>query len=131
LKRPTSGRVRVLGGDPQERRVRARLGAMLQDTDAPESLTTTEMVDLVASYYPTRLPADEVLARADLLELADRKVTQLSGGQRQRLSFALAIAGDADLLFLDEPTAALDVTARRAFWEQVSGFAALGKTILF
>ena len=127
LKRPTRG----LGGDPQSPAVRRRVGAMLQDTDAPESLTVTEMVDLVASYYPSRLPVTEVVARADLTDHAKRRVTQLSGGQRQRLSIALAIAGDPDLLFLDEPTAALDVGARRAFWQQVSGFAGLGKTILF
>lgn len=131
LRRPTRGRVRVLGGDPRSPAVRARVGAMLQDTDAPESLTVREMVDLVASYYPSRLPVEEVLARADLAARADRRVTQLSGGQRQRLSFALTIAGDPDLLFLDEPTAALDVGARREFWQQVSGFASLGKTILF
>lgn len=131
LTRPTSGTATVLGGDPQSPSVRRRVGAMLQDTDAPESLTVAEMVDLVAAYYPTRLPTPEVLERADLRGQADRRVTQLSGGQRQRLSFALAIAGDPDLLFLDEPTAALDVGARRAFWEQVSGFASLGKTILF
>jgi ABC-2 type transport system ATP-binding protein len=104
---------------------------MLQDTDAPESLTVREMIDLVAAYYPARLGTDEVLERADLSVQADRRVTQLSGGQRQRLSFALAIAGDPDLLFLDEPTAALDVTARREFWRQVTEFASLGKTILF
>jgi ABC-2 type transport system ATP-binding protein len=131
LRRPTRGTVQVLGGDPQSRTVRARVGAMLQDTDAPESLTVREMVDLVASYYPARLRSEEVLDRADLTVQGDRRVTQLSGGQRQRLSFALAIAGDPDLLFLDEPTAALDVTARREFWQQVSGFASLGKTILF
>jgi ABC-2 type transport system ATP-binding protein len=131
LTRPTRGTVTVLGGDPHSPAVRRRVGAMLQDTDAPESLTVAEMVDLVAAYYPTRLPTPEVLERADLRGQADRRVTQLSGGQRQRLSFALAIAGDPDLLFLDEPTAALDVGARRAFWEQVSGFASLGKTILF
>ena len=131
LRRPTRGTVWVLGGDPQSRTVRARVGAMLQDTDAPESLTVREMIDLVATYYPARLPTDEVLDRADLAVQSDRRVTQLSGGQRQRLSFALAIAGDPDLLFLDEPTAALDVGARREFWQQVSGFASLGKTILF
>ncbi|KAB7744187.1 ATP-binding cassette domain-containing protein [Nostocoides sp. F2B08] len=131
LRRPTRGSVRVLGGDPQSRAVRSRVGAMLQDTDAPESLTVREIIDLVAAYYPARLRTEDVLARADLGPSADRRVTQLSGGQRQRLSFALAIAGDPDLLFLDEPTAALDVTARREFWHQVSGFASLGKTILF
>ncbi|MGA8045414.1 MAG: ABC transporter ATP-binding protein [Dermatophilaceae bacterium] len=131
LRSPTRGSVRVLGGDPQSRSVRSRVGAMLQDTDAPESLTVREIVDLVAAYYPARLRTEDVLVRADLGPSADRRVTQLSGGQRQRLSFALAIAGDPDLLFLDEPTAALDVTARREFWYQVSGFASLGKTILF
>lgn len=131
LRRPTRGTVRVLGGDPQSRTVRSRVGAMLQDTDAPESLSVREMIDLVAAYYPARLRTEEVLERADLTVQGDRRVTQLSGGQRQRLSFALAIAGDPDLLFLDEPTAALDVGARREFWQQVSGFASLGKTILF
>lgn len=131
LRRPTRGVVRVLGGDPRAAEVRSRVGAMLQDTDAPESLTVSEMVDLVACYYPRRLRTAEVLERAGLVAQEGRRVTQLSGGQRQRLSFALAIAGDPDLLFLDEPTAALDVGARRQFWAQVSEFAALGKTVLF
>jgi ABC-2 type transport system ATP-binding protein len=131
LRTPTSGEVRVFGAGPRSPAVRARVGAMLQDTDAPESLTVAEMVDLVAAYYPYRLPRAEVLQRAHLNDHADSRVTQLSGGLRQRLSFALCIAGDPDLLFLDEPTAALDVQARRGFWEQVEEFASLGKTILF
>jgi ABC-2 type transport system ATP-binding protein len=104
---------------------------MLQDTDAPESLTVTEMVELVGHYYPYALPTADVLRRADLSPHAAKRVTQLSGGQRQRLSFALAIVGDPDLLFLDEPTASLDVQARQAFWRQVAEFSGLGKTILF
>ena len=131
LRRPTSGRVRVFGADPTSRPVRARVGAMLQDTDAPDSLTVTELVDLVAAYYPYRLPTPDVLDRASLSALRRRRVTQLSGGERQRLSFALAVVGDPDLLYLDEPTASLDVGARRQFWSQVADFAALGKTILF
>ncbi len=131
LRTPTSGSVRVFGASPSTTAVRGRVGAMLQDTDAPESLTVAEMVNLVASYYPFRLPAKEVLQRANLEGHAGHRVSQLSGGLRQRLSFALSIVGDPDLLFLDEPTAALDVQARRAFWEQVKDFAALGKTILF
>ncbi len=131
LRRPTSGRVTVFGADPTTRAVRARVGAMLQDTDAPESLTVTEMIDLVAAYYPYRLPTADVLDRSALTTLRKRRVTQLSGGERQRLSFALAIVGDPDLLYLDEPTASLDVGARRLFWTQVADFAALGKTILF
>lgn len=131
LRTPTSGEVKVFGSDPTSRAVRARVGAMLQDTDAPESLTVTEIVDLVAAYYPYRLPTADVLDRASLSTLRKRRVTQLSGGERQRLSFALAIVGDPDLLYLDEPTASLDVGARRLFWTQVADFAALGKTILF
>ena len=131
LRTPTSGTIRVFGANPTSARVRGRVGAMLQDTDAPESLTVTEMVNLVAAYYPYRLPTADVLQRAALTAHHRRRVTQLSGGERQRLSFALAIAGDPDLLYLDEPTASLDVAARRAFWRHVSDFAALGKTILF
>jgi ABC-2 type transport system ATP-binding protein len=131
LRRPTSGSVRVFGGDPTSATVRGRVGAMLQDTDAPDSLTVAEIVDLVAAYYPYRLPTPDVLERASLTGHRKRRVTQLSGGERQRLSFGLAIVGDPDLLYLDEPTASLDVGARRAFWRQVQDFAALGKTILF
>ncbi len=131
LRSPTAGTVKVFGGDPTSAVVRGRVGAMLQDTDAPESLTVAEMVDMVAAYYPYRLPTAEVLDRADLRGQRRMRVTQLSGGQRQRLSFALCIVGDPDLLYLDEPTASLDVGARRSFWAQVGDFAALGKTILF
>lgn len=131
LRSPTAGTVRVLGGDPGSAAVRGRVGAMLQDTDAPDSLTVAEIVDLVAAYHPYRLGTADVLERAGLTERRRRRVTQLSGGERQRLSFALAIVGDPDLLYLDEPTAALDVSARRGFWRQVQAFAALGKTILF
>lgn len=131
LRSPSAGTVRIFGADPASAAVRGRVGAMLQDTDAPESLTVTEIVDLVAAYYPYRLPTGEVLERATLHGHRKRRVTQLSGGERQRLSFALAIVGDPDLLYLDEPTASLDVGARRVFWRQVADFAALGKTILF
>jgi ABC-2 type transport system ATP-binding protein len=131
LRRPSAGQVRVFGQRPDAPEVRGRVGAMLQDADAPESLTVAELVGLVGRYYPYSLPVDEVLSRAGLERRGGARVGELSGGQRQRLSFALAVVGDPDLLFLDEPTVALDVEARRAFWEQVRGFAALGKTILF
>lgn len=131
MRHPTAGSVSVFGADPGAAATRARTGAMLQDSDVPEGLTVTETIDLVRHYYPVALPVDEVLARADLTEKRSSRVSQLSGGQRQRLSFALAICGDPDLLFLDEPTAALDVEARHTFWEQVRGLADLGKTVLF
>ena len=131
LRRPDSGTVRVFGQRPDATAVRARVGAMLQDTHLPDSTTVTELIDLVGRYYPYALPVDDVLARAGLAPRRRARVGELSGGQRQRLSFALAIAGDPDLLFLDEPTVAMDVDGRRAFWQQVRGLAGLGKTVLF
>ena len=128
LRAATSGNASLFGTSPA--RVRHRFGAMLQDSQAPEALTVAESVDLVGHYYPRRLPVGEVLERADLTSKASRKVGQLSGGQRQRLNYAMAIAGDPDLLFLDEPTAALDVGARLRFWEQVRDFAGRGRTVV-
>lgn len=131
LQLPTSGSVRVLGGSPTDRAVRARVGAMLQDTDAPTSLTAAEILDLVGHYYPAPLPVAEVLDFADLTSHRTKTVGQLSGGQRQRLSFGIAIIGDPDVLYLDEPTAALDVMARRRFWEGLAAFTARGATVVF
>lgn len=131
LKKPTRGTVRVFGLAPQRREVRSRVGVMLQESGVPESLTVAELVRLFGRYYPYALPVGEVLERADLLAKRVAQVRELSGGQRQRLYFALTIIGYPDLLYLDEPTVGMDVGARRAFWEQVRGFAALGKTVLF
>jgi ABC-2 type transport system ATP-binding protein len=131
LTRPTAGQARLFGGSPDRREARGRVGVMLQESGVPSSLRVREVVDLFARYYPYALPTDEVVARAGLEPRTRALVSTLSGGERQRLYFALAIVGDPDLLFLDEPTVALDVEARRAFWQQVVGFAALGKTVLF
>lgn len=131
MRTPTSGTVEVFGAGPSSRAVKSRVGAMLQDTDAPDGLTVREIVTLVSSYYPVGIPVAEALERADLTDHARKKTSELSGGLRQRLSFAMAIVGDPDLMYLDEPTASLDVAARREFWAQVRGFAGLGKTILF
>lgn len=131
MRTPTAGTVTVLGGAPTDRTVRARVGAMLQDTDAPSSLTAAEVVDLVGAYHPVRIPTALALERADLTEHAHKRVSQLSGGQRQRLSFAIAMVGDPDVLYLDEPTAALDVAARVELWEHVRAFAALGRTVVY
>jgi ABC-2 type transport system ATP-binding protein len=104
---------------------------MLQESGVPTNLTVEELVRLFGRYYPYTLALDELLNRADLEGKRREQVRKLSGGQKQRLYFALALAGDPDLIFLDEPTAAMDVEARRAFWEQIRGLAALGKTVLF
>jgi ABC-2 type transport system ATP-binding protein len=131
LRRPTEGSVTVFGRDPLDPAVRERLGAMLQESGVPATLHVGEVVDLFRGYYPIALPRDEVLAAADLLDVADRQVGKLSGGQRQRLYFALALSGDPDLLFLDEPTVGMDVAARHAFWDRIASLAALGKTVVF
>jgi ABC-2 type transport system ATP-binding protein len=130
LLQPTSGKARVFGGDPVNPRNRMRAGAMLQVGRVPETLRVREHIDLFSSYYPKPLALDEALAIAGLEKLRDRKFGDLSGGQRQRTLFALAICGNPDLLFLDEPTVGLDVEARRALWEEIRRLVDLGKTVL-
>jgi ABC-2 type transport system ATP-binding protein len=127
---PDSGNVRVFGGNPTNPENRMRTGAMLQVGKVPETLRVCEHIDLFSSYYPQPLPIQEVLKAAGLEELSDRKFGDLSGGQRQRTLFALAICGNPDLLFLDEPTVGLDVEARRALWEEIRRLVARGKTVL-
>jgi ABC-2 type transport system ATP-binding protein len=131
LRPATSGRVRILGGEPGSKAVRSRVGAMLQESGVPATLKVQEIVDLFRSYYPRALPRDVVLDAAGLTELAAKRVGALSGGQKQRLYFAIAICGDPDLLFLDEPTTGMDIESRHRFWERIRAFASLGKTILF
>ncbi len=127
---PDSGRIRVFGGDPTNPQNRMRTGAMLQVGRVPETLRVREHIDLFSSYYPKPMPLAEVLAAAGLEKLNDRKFGDLSGGQRQRTLFALAICGDPDLLFLDEPTAGLDVEARRGLWDEIRRLVDRGKTVL-
>jgi ABC-2 type transport system ATP-binding protein len=130
LMQPNSGKTRVFGGDPTNPQNRMRTGAMLQVGRVPETLRVREHIDLFSSYYPNPMPLEEVLAAAGLEKLRDRKFGDLSGGQRQRTLFALAICGNPDLLFLDEPTVGLDVEARRALWEEIRRLVERGKTVL-
>lgn len=127
---PSAGTVNVFGGDPRNPRNRLRTGAMLQVARVPETLRVKEHIDLFSSYYPKPLPLAETLAAARLKEIANRKFGELSGGQKQRVLFALAICGDPDLVFLDEPTVGLDVEARRTLWEEIRKLVARGKTVL-
>ncbi len=131
LIQPDAGTIAVLGHDPQAAVRRGLVGAMQQEGGTANRVTVGELVRFVGRSYPRRLPISDVLAAAHLTEIADRRVDRLSGGQKQRVRFAMAIAGDPDLIILDEPTAALDVTARREFWESMRRFADRGKTILF
>jgi ABC-2 type transport system ATP-binding protein len=130
LMQPNSGKARVFGGDPTNPENRMRTGAMLQVGRVPETLRVGEHIDLFSSYYQRPMALGEVLTAAGLEKLRDRKFGDLSGGQRQRVLFALAICGDPDLLFLDEPTAGLDVEARRLLWDEIRRMVRRGKTVL-
>ncbi len=130
LAAPTSGTVSLFGQNPRNTASRRNIGAMMQVAKVPETLRVREHIDLFRSYYPTPLPTAEVYAAAGLEGLEDRKFGDLSGGQRQRVLFALAICGDPQMLFLDEPTLGFDVEARRSFWEQIRGFVSRGRTVL-
>src|SRR6266436_8200530 len=125
-----AGSVSVFGGDPRNPQNRLRTGAMLQVARVPETLRVKEHIDLFSSYYPEPMPMAETLAAAGLNDIANRKFGELSGGQKQRVLFALAICGDPDLLFLDEPTVGLDVEARRIVWDEIRKLVARGKTVL-
>jgi len=130
LSKPGSGTARVFGNDPRDPAARTRSGAMLQVARVPETLRVREHVELFSSYYPKPMPLADVLDAAGLRGLGDRLYGKLSGGQKQRVLFALAICGDPELLILDEPTAGLDVEARRALWEQIRGFVRRGRSVL-
>ncbi|HEY3734559.1 MAG TPA: ABC transporter ATP-binding protein [Streptosporangiaceae bacterium] len=131
LRKPTSGRIRVFGEEPYASVKSGRIGAMLQSGGLMPEVTVREMVDLVARIHPRPLPVEQTLRRAGIADLADRRVDRLSGGQTQRARFALAIAGECDLIVLDEPTTAMDVESRQGFWANMHAEVAQGRTLLF
>lgn len=130
LARPTSGTVSVFGTDPALVATHVRVGAMLQVGRVPETLRVWEHIDLFSSYYPQPLPIAETLAVAGIESVRNRKFGDLSGGQKQRVLFALAICGNPDLLFLDEPTVGMDVEARHSLWGEIRQLRARGKTVV-
>ncbi len=127
---PNAGSVRVLGRDPRDADARTRIGAMLQVSRVPEMLRVREHIDLFRSYYPNPLPAETVIRAAKLEGIEDKMFGKLSGGQKQRTLFGLALCGNPDLIFLDEPTVGMDIESRRAMWDQVRALSAAGKTVL-
>ena len=131
LRRQDSGTVQVLGDRPVAAVSSGRIGAMLQESGLPAGVTVAELVDCVRRFYPGPLSLGDLLRRAGVTEIRDQRVERLSGGQQQRVRFALAIAGDPQLVFLDEPTVGMDVETRRAFWGQMREFASEGRTVLF
>jgi ABC-2 type transport system ATP-binding protein len=127
---PASGSVRVFGRDPRDASARTRIGAMLQIAKVPDNLRVREHIDLFRSYYPNPLKAAEVFHLAGLEGIQEKFFSNLSGGQKQRLLFGLALCGNPDLVFLDEPTVGMDIEARRNLWEQVRTLSARGKSVL-
>jgi len=130
LSAPTRGTARIFSGDPRDAATRTRIGAMLQVGAIPKTLKVKEHIDLFRSYYPNPLSMAEIVRIAQLEGLEDRLFQALSGGQKQRLLFGLAMCGDPEIVFLDEPTVGLDIEARRGLWEQIRSLAARGKTVL-
>jgi ABC-2 type transport system ATP-binding protein len=128
----TDGHVSVLGMNPaaQPARLRERAGMVLQECGFPRQARVAELIDLWRSYYRHPRPLGDLLEVVELTEVRNAQVRKLSGGQRRRLDFALALAGDPDLVFLDEPTTGFDPEARRRCWAAIENLRRLGKTVL-
>jgi ABC-2 type transport system ATP-binding protein len=131
LVRPDAGSVSILGRTPKAAVDGGHVGAMLQTGSLIRDLTVRELVTMFAALYPRPLDVAEAIALAGLEPFAERRTQKLSGGETQRTRFALALVTDPDLLVLDEPTVAMDVESRRAFWDAMRQFATRGKTVLF
>jgi ABC-2 type transport system ATP-binding protein len=127
----TDGEALVLGRDSAklDRATKARIGIVLQSTGVDPFLTVDETIDMYRGYYPHPRPVDEVVDLVGLSEKRDTRVNKLSGGQQRRLDVAIALAGDPELLFLDEPTTGFDPSARRNAWQIVRNLISLGKTV--
>ncbi|HEY9829752.1 MAG TPA: ABC transporter ATP-binding protein, partial [Stenomitos sp.] len=130
LLKPSSGEVELMGFSPQSADSKIHVGVVLQDTQVPRNVKVKELVELLRSYYPQPLSTEEILNKVKLKDKEGAWATDLSGGQKQRLYFALALAGNPELLVLDEPTRNLDDKGYEEFWQQIKLCRQRGITIL-
>lgn len=132
LMKPTRGTVSLFQKDPRQKEVLEKIGGMLQEVSVMDSLKVRELIQLIQSYYQNPIELTTLLELTGLQEEDwNQRTEKLSGGQKRRLNFALALAGNPDLLFLDEPTVGMDVTSREQFWKKMKELNRQGKTILF
>lgn len=132
--RPDQGQIQLFGQPvgalKQQMSLRGKIGVMLQQASLPGNLTGREHLQLFSAYYPAPMPTADLIANFGLASFIDQRFSTLSGGQQQSLLFALAMVGKPQLLFLDEPTVGLDVTARQAFWQHIRAAAAAGISVI-
>ncbi len=132
LLEPTDGSVQLFGSHPKAKAVREKIGALLQEVSVIDALKVREVIQLFRSYYPQPLSYEDLVAFTGFTkDELQKRANKLSGGQKRRLGFALAMAGNPDVLFFDEPTVGMDVTSRKLFWNTVRDLRDRGKTILF
>ena len=132
LLQPTNGEAKLFNADAKEKKIREKIGVMLQEVSLMDGLQVKEIIGLFRSYYPNPLSIEKLIRLTGLSkEDLNKRTDKLSGGQKRRVGFALALAGDPDLLFFDEPTVGMDISARKVFWETVKELADNGKTIIF
>ena len=129
---PTIGSVEVFDKNPKSLEVRQKMGAMMQDVSLMDGLKARELIQLFRAYYPNKMDMEKLIELTGLNDIDLTKYAEeLSGGQKRSLMFALALAGNPDLLILDEPTVGFDTVKRQLFWGKVNSLASKGKTIIF
>ncbi|MFC4411727.1 ABC transporter ATP-binding protein [Chungangia koreensis] len=132
LLNPTKGEAKLFGSSTKETKIRERLGVMLQDVSLMDGLKVKELLQMVRGYYPDPFSLEQLCRLTGLKEEdLNKRTEKLSGGQKRRVGFAMAVAGNPDLLFFDEPTVGMDISSRRVFWDTVKELADDGKTIIF
>lgn len=130
LFRKDSGHIQLFGLEPDAKDVRNRIGVMLQDNIVLHRINVKELLELASSYYDHAVSSEEMLKMMRIENLAEKRITEISGGQKRKVNFALSLVGNPDVVFLDEPTASMDVKARKDVWENVSRLKKQGKTII-